>query len=308
VPGTAVSALFRADLSAALRGRRVDAVLARRCQAFLFARGSEKDRRWQLGTYLRPDWDPDDLDHYVVTVIREATGLPELALEVESVATWTTGAYMADRLRRERAFLAGDAAHVMPPYGGLGGNTGVQDAHNLAWKLAAACRGEAGDALLDTYHAERAPYDELVVKQALLRSRKVPGQTAPPDQIDATALSLGFRYPTGEVEDPAAPSGRPGTRAAHVALRDGRSLLDLLDPTAFTFVSPDGGEGPAIPGVVRRTVHAHDVEPAHLRRLRQAYGQSGGVLVRADGVIAWRTAEPPTPAALARAMDRTLRP
>jgi putative polyketide hydroxylase len=305
VPGTAVSALFRADLEPALRGRPVGALMARSAGAFLFARGDAADRSWQLGTHLRPDEDPADLPHRVVEVIRAATGLPDLDPVVESIATWTTGARVAERLRSGRVFLAGDAAHEMPPYGGFGGNTGVQDAHNLAWKLAAVCRGTAPDAVLDTYQAERRPVAELIVAQALLRSRKAPGAPPPPEQIDATALVLGFRYDGRAVEDPARPSGDPGTRAAHVALADGhrrgRSLLDLLDPAGFTLVCP---APPAVepPGV--RTVVVDGVAPRHRARWEAVYA-GHAVLVRPDGVIAARLAAP-DPAAVDRARHRAL--
>lgn len=296
VEGTAVSVLFRADLEPALRGRRVDALLARVAGAFLFARGNAAERTWQLGTYLRPEWDPQRVDAYVGDVVRAATGLPDLHPVIESVQTWTSGAYVADRFRHGRVFLVGDAAHVMPPYGGFGGNAGVQDAHNLAWKLAAVCRGDAPDALLDTYEAERAPIAELTVAQALLRSRKTPGRPPPADQIDATTLVLGFRYPRGHasaaglVEDPGYPSGRPGTRAPHVELADGRSMLDLFDPTAFTAV-----HDPATAGSSRthrmREVGREQVARRHQIRWAAVYG-GRTVLVRPDGVIAasdgWR--------------------
>jgi 2-polyprenyl-6-methoxyphenol hydroxylase-like FAD-dependent oxidoreductase len=290
VEGTAVSVLFRADLEPALRGRRVDALLARAAEAFLFARGNAAERTWQLGTYLRPEWDPQRVGAYVGDVVRAATGLPDLGLYIESVQTWTSGAYVADRFRRGRVFLAGDAAHVMPPYGGFGGNTGVQDGHNLAWKLAAVCRGDAPDALLDTYEAERAPIAELTVAQALLRSRKTPGRPPLPDQIDATTLALGFCYPQGHasaaglVEDPAYPSGRPGTRAPHVELADGRSMLDLFDPTAFTAVHDPGTAGPSRMHRMREVGRAQ-VERRHQNRWAAVYG-GRTVLVRPDGVIA----------------------
>ena len=66
-------------------------------------------------------------------------------------------------------FLAGDSAHAMPPTGGFGGNTGVADAHNLAWKLALVSAGLAGPRLLDTYDAERRPISALTVEQAYTR-------------------------------------------------------------------------------------------------------------------------------------------
>ncbi|WP_159103214.1 FAD-dependent oxidoreductase [Tsukamurella sp. 1534] len=309
VPGTAVSALFHADLEPALRGRWADALMARDAGAFLFARGNKADRSWQLGTHLRADWpldDPDGLAARLVPVIRAATGVPDLSPEIESVLTWTTGAFTAEHFRHGRVFLAGDAAHQMPPYGGFGGNTGVQDAHNLAWKLAAVCRGDAPDALLDTYHGERAPLVALTVAQALLRSRKTPGQPAPDEQIDATTLALGFHYPppgtttpdkTATVEDPAAPSGQPGTRAAHIALAaPAISTLDLLEPTAFTFVASATSrtalalERHPVPGVRVRTVDTASIDTRHRQRWENVYSgpRCDGLLIRPDQVIAWR--------------------
>lgn len=265
LPATGLSVLFRADLAAALRGRHADALLARGAGAFLFARGNAAERRWQLGTLLPAELDAAALQRHVRDTIRAATGLPDLDPVVEDVATWESGAYVADRLRAGPAFLVGDAAHLMPPYGGFGGNTGVQDAHALAWRLAFACRGEPE--WLASYENERLPVARRMVAQALLRSRKVPGAPAPAGQIDAATLGLGFHYGTGGVEDPATPSGEPGTRAAHVRLRDGRSSLDLLDPTAFTTAAPP----------------VEDIVEEHRDRWRRVYACP--VVVRPDGVI-----------------------
>jgi 2-polyprenyl-6-methoxyphenol hydroxylase-like FAD-dependent oxidoreductase len=74
-------------------------------------------------------------------------------------------ALVAERYRDGRVFLAGDAAHHMPPTGGFGLNTGVQDVHNLAWKLAAVLHGWAGADLLDSYEAERLPYGRAITSR-----------------------------------------------------------------------------------------------------------------------------------------------
>ena len=107
--------------------------------------------------------------------LRTAIGA-DLEMEIVDIAPWQAEAICAERLQAGRVFLAGDAAHVVPPNGGFGGNAGVQDALNLAWKLAAVVKGEAGPALLDTYEAERLPLCELTVRQAYTRyaSRVVP--------------------------------------------------------------------------------------------------------------------------------------
>ena len=311
VPGTAVSALFTADLSPALNGRHVDALMALNAEAFLFARGNERERQWQLGTYERPEGSTGtDLTTHLAPIIRTATGLPELDPQIDSVRTWSTGAYVAQRLSAGRIFLVGDAAHQMPPYGGLGGNTGVQDAHNLAWKLASVCRGEADSRLLDSYEVERVPLVRLIVEQALLRSRKTPGQAAPAEQIDSTTLSLGFAYPPisdagapavesphSAVEDPHNPSGRPGTRAPHIALSGtASSTLRLLDPVRFTFIADRRSrtaaalrqQQPATLAV--HTVDTTSVAAEHRQVWDQIYSGSAcdGVLIRPDHVIAWR--------------------
>src|SRR5919108_480887 len=107
--------------------------------------------------------------------LRTAIGT-DVPMEIVHVANWQAEANWAERLRERRVFLAGDAAHVVPPNGGFGGNTGVQDALNLAWKLAAVIKGDAGPALLDSYEAERPPLSRLTVQQAYTRyaTRVVP--------------------------------------------------------------------------------------------------------------------------------------
>ena len=107
--------------------------------------------------------------------LRTAIGT-ELPMEIVDVANWQAEANWAERLRDRRVFLAGDAAHVVPPNGGFGGNTGVQDALNLAWKLALVVKGDAGPGLLDSYEAERLPLIRLTVQQAYTRyaTRVVP--------------------------------------------------------------------------------------------------------------------------------------
>ena len=88
-------------------------------------------------------------------MIRAATDLPDLEPEIVWTGSWEIAARLADRFRSGRVFLVGDAAKVTPPTGGQGGNTAVGDGADIAWKLAAVLRGDAGPALLDTYEAER---------------------------------------------------------------------------------------------------------------------------------------------------------
>ncbi|MGV9944315.1 FAD-dependent monooxygenase [Streptomyces sp. NPDC003401] len=110
----------------------------------------------------------DQLDEAsVVPRIRELLGLPDLELTLHHVTNWTVEALVAEHYRKGRVLLAGDSAHRQPPTVGLGLNSGIQDAHNLAWKLAAVLGGRAHDSLLDTYEAERRPVCRLNVDWAV---------------------------------------------------------------------------------------------------------------------------------------------
>src|SRR5919202_228988 len=243
--------------------------------------------------------------------LRTAIGA-DMPMEIVDVANWRAEANCAERLREGRVFLAGDAAHVVPPNGGFGGNMGVQDARNLAWKLAAVVKGEAGPALLDSYEAERLPLCRLIVEQAYTRyaTRVVPerGTEGVAPAVPDIELEIGLvvRSPAilGQDDDdgvlhlpPSALDGRPGTRAPHVWLPDGRSTLDLFG-SQFVVLRPaaDGVDDWAPPGA---TSYVVDAEP-----FADAYGLSGGgvTLVRPDGVVAWRARGPAGRDEVARAL------
>jgi 2,4-dichlorophenol 6-monooxygenase len=112
-------------------------------------------------------------DEMATTIIRKAIGEPAAEIELVGLSSWNMSAQVADRFREGRVFLAGDACHRFPPTGGLGMNTGIQDAHNLAWKLAAVIRGKAGPALLDSYQAERRPIAQRNTDQSVYNLRNM---------------------------------------------------------------------------------------------------------------------------------------
>ena len=236
-----------------------------------------------------------------LALLRTAIGT-DMPMEIVDVANWRAEATCAERLREGRVFLAGDAAHVVPPNGGFGGNTGIQDAHNLAWKLAAVVKGEAGPALLDSYEAERLPLCELIVQQAYTRyaTRVVPErgtdgvQPPVPDiELEIGGVMRSAAIQPQEGDDgalhlaPAALDGRPGTRAPHVGLTDGRSTLDLFG-SQLVVLRPagDGVDDWAPPGAASHVIEAGP--------FAESYGLSpaGATLVRPDGVIAWRSRGP----------------
>ncbi|HSC02728.1 MAG TPA: FAD-dependent monooxygenase, partial [Solirubrobacteraceae bacterium] len=131
-------------------------------------------------------------------LLRAAIGVPGIPVVIEDVATWRAVADSAERYQDRRVFLAGDAAHTMPPNGGFGGNTGVQDAWNLAWKLALVLQGVADPPLLDTYDTERRAIGALMVEQAYTRyvTRVAPylGTEGMQAIVDDFSLEIGTRY------------------------------------------------------------------------------------------------------------------
>ena len=111
---------------------------------------------------------PKDLtDEQIEANMRLALGIPDLPMTIHKITRWTLEGVLAAKFRAGRVFLVGDAAHRHPPTGGLGLTSGIQDSHNLCWKLAAVLKGQAGETLLDTYEAERRPVDARNIQRSL---------------------------------------------------------------------------------------------------------------------------------------------
>jgi len=122
---------------------------------------------WVMSMPYDPAEGPPDLSAQAATEhARRLVGDPELAVTLISAATWTINQVYATQMHRDRVLIAGNAAHRHPPAGGLGANTCIQDAFNLCWKLAMVARGEAGPALLASYHDERQPIARQIVLRA----------------------------------------------------------------------------------------------------------------------------------------------
>jgi 2,4-dichlorophenol 6-monooxygenase len=133
------------------------------------------DREW---VYMH-NWDPETQpvetfdEDYCSALVRDAMADPEVDFEILGISTWHMSAQVAERYRRGRTFLVGDAAHRFPPTGGLGLNTGVADVHNLVWKLAAVEAGWLAPDMLDTYEAERKPVAEFNCEQSMENAFKL---------------------------------------------------------------------------------------------------------------------------------------
>jgi 2-polyprenyl-6-methoxyphenol hydroxylase-like FAD-dependent oxidoreductase len=298
-----VSTLFRAPLRAQLPAvHGLNMIPGPQGLAVMLP--TSNDDRWVFAQA----WDPltqrvEDFSHEQVTAsIRAAAGVPDLPVEILSVGAFSFAAQVADRYREGHAFLVGDAAHRITPRGGTGMNTAIQDAHNLAWKLAFVLHGRAGDDLLDTYEEERRP----------VGARNAARSEAPtsPD-LDPIAIDIGVTYERGALAGDGTstetteagwrPTGRPGARLPHVWLeRDGDrvSTLDLLGPGMTVFTGPDGARwraaADAVASEVGVTVSVRVVGGAPLcdpaGEFSTLFGlePDGAVVVRPDGHIAWR--------------------
>ncbi|MFB4279827.1 aklavinone 12-hydroxylase RdmE [Nonomuraea sp. MTCD27] len=268
-------------------------------------------------------------------LIRLAVDAPDLRPELLDIQTWEMAALIADRWREGRVLLAGDAAKVTPPTGGMGGNTAVGDGFDVAWKLAAVLGGEAGDGLLDSYGHERGQVARLVVDESLsiYAERMAPhlADSVPRGRGTAEVL-MGFRYRSGAVisedddpapvEDPLRPTGRPGFRAPHVWVeRDGVRLSTVeLYGDAWVLIGDAGWAGAASAAArdLGVTLRAHALgrdlaDPGGKVARLYGIGREGASLVRPDGVVAWRATGPARDpeaavrAALTRVLARTPR-
>jgi 2-polyprenyl-6-methoxyphenol hydroxylase-like FAD-dependent oxidoreductase len=249
-----------------------------------------------------------------IRYVREALGDTELAVEIEDVQRWSASAEYAERLREGRVFVAGDAAHVMPPTGGFGGNSGIEDGYNLAWKLAYVLDGVAGEELLATYEAERQPVGAFTTEQAysryVLRLDPTLGTDDLMPVVHEAAVELGYRYRSAAVadtpgddatwEDPSEPSGRPGFRAPHLPIAVGGEERSTVDLFGRRFVVLAGSAGETWRAAARATGSALGVpvdgyrvgddliDPSGTFETLYGTGPDGAVLVRPDGFLAWR--------------------
>ena len=172
-----------------------------------------------------------------------------LAVRIDGYTRWRATANVAKKFQDRRIFIAGDAAHLMPPNGGFGGNTGIHDAHNLAWKLALVLQGHARANLLDSYATERKPVARFTVEQAFARyvARTAPwlqaSQRPEPlvdDLTSSSATSTTAR--SGGHADPRTTRGVPGSRAPHLWLARAGRRLSTIDLTGhYLLLAGDRG-------------------------------------------------------------------
>ncbi|MET8040399.1 FAD-dependent monooxygenase [Micromonospora sp. NPDC005215] len=273
----------------------------------------------QVWTGFFPLFDESEAEMDPAELMCQRLGTQIAVDEVLNVARWRGAMAVAEAYRSGSVFLAGDAAHQFYPTGGHGANTGLGDAVDLAWKLAAAVRGWAGSGLLDSYHAERRPvalfnremcFNLLEVWQRFPQlaadgaSREHLAGYLEQDayQVENTGIHLDYRYldspiTWAEPGDPPpwrwkaiTPSTRPGHRVPSVLLDDGGALFDRFG-TGFTLVDFSGAGDGVVAAAARRGMPVEHLR-LHDPAARAVWGHDL-VLVRPDQHAAWRgTAAP----------------
>lgn len=337
---------FRANLAPQLLGKPLSVIYINNATFGGFIRVDKDCQAGFIGvnTVGDPKADPaaaanaasDTSEPRLIEIVRAMAGVPDLPVKIVGVARWRATSDVARRFQDGRIFLVGDAAHLMPPNGGFGGNTGIQDAHNLAWKLACVLNGAAKASLLASYETERKPVGKFTVEQAYTRYvtrtatylNKTDFQPLAPD----FNIELGYLYPSGAIapesddpkvhDDPHKTAGRPGSRAPHIWIERGGRKVSTLDLFGASFVLLAGLQGAAwrdaaqavagkFPGLA---LDVHIVGGPDVRDPDSAFAAAydisptGAVLVRPDGFVAWRAkslAGDPG-AALTQALTRVL--
>ena len=287
---------------------------------------------------------PEGLTHdEVAAAIRRAVGV-DFEFEILSIMQWKRRELVAERFASKRVILAGDSAHVMSPTGGFGMNTGIADAVDVGWKIAASLEGWGGPALIDAITAERRPVAERNVKESSGNLARMLSPGNNPTLWDDTeegaqtrervgrefadairrewftqGIHLGYRYDDSPICWPDGlpvpendvmsyqQSSRPGSRAPHAWLRDGRSTLDLFG-RGFVLLAFDDSDVSALERAaeaagVPLTVHRLGAEADAAKAYEMAL-----CLVRPDGMVSWRGDALPDDAALLLDCVRGVRP
>lgn len=273
-----------------------------------------------LGSKEKMDLNTFDPDYWV----RRALGADDIPYKVDSVIPWRRSELLAERYLDRRVILVGDAAHTTSPTGGMGMNTGMQEVFDLGWKLDAVLKGWAGSELLASYEAERRPIAARNLRFSTSNYnawRDVPDTRAIADNTDegrrlresvggrlrestrveweSLGLQIGHRYdgspiciPDGTPPVPDdfriyVPTARPGSRAPHAWLADGRSILDLFGTKFVLLAFSEKPETEKLSDAFARRGVPFVVERIKDETIAALY-EMPLVLVRPDGHVAWR--------------------
>lgn len=272
-------------------------------------------QKWLIGIRIdsNPNLTKDTFtDDFCVNYVKKVVNDPEIDVRLINKAFWTMAALIAKKYRVGRVFIAGDAAHRLPPTGGFGMNTGIQDVHNLAWKLAMVIKGQARDSLLDTYFNERVQIAKTNTEWSIINARRFETiftaltkndlstfEAALKDQahhINNILLDLGFVYGSDyQKEEKYVPSAKIGARAPHLWLQKGseqKSTLDLYNDQFVLMCRPEAlhwqEQYRKFPCKIVTIGEQGDyLDKSHDFLDKYQVSKQGAVLVRPDGHVAW---------------------
>lgn len=286
---------------------------------------------WLMGIKLSPEMERGDTDfhkEYCLQFIRETFEIPDLKIEILDIDFWRMGVQIAENFRKGRVFLAGDAAHLLTPAGGYGLQTGIEDVHNLCWKLAFVIKGKMSEEILDSYHKERFPTVKSNIEwshnnqkgyTAIMIAGKSGDRKKLQDLItsqwpilNSIGQDIGFSYQSGLVVPDGTkalaitateytPNARPGSRAPHLWLKGPEGVISTIDLFVDSFILLIDSEGKSwskesqseIPALPFRCVSiGENCDYSDINNdFHELYGieRGGAVLVRPDGHVYWRS-------------------
>ncbi|AOY16814.1 FAD-binding monooxygenase [Bacillus sp. ABP14] len=316
IGGYYMNIYFEADLSGFMQGDAFGFTMVLHPEVLGALITVDNERRWIYHVSYDPlkGERPEDFTiERCKQIIQTAIGSTNVEPEVVSVLPWKAAESTATKFQDNRIFLVGDSAHIMPPTGGFGSNTGIQDAHNLAWKLAAVIKGKANPKLLETYHEERYPVAKLTTEYASsLLFRAANREEGRLNNMDGLAVTVGYQYCSEAIiDDSVTPhrmdsvklNGRPGTRAPHFfGTYDGKeiSILDLLgNDFVLLTIAENRTWAECVQNVLSTLGINIKFYSVGLRGdfiaqediFSKLYGieNGGAVLIRPDGFIGWRS-------------------
>ncbi len=284
-----------------------------------FVLSKKGHKKWLFGVRIgsNPNITKESFtDDFCINYVKQVINDPTLEVCFINKAFWTMAALIAKQYQVGRVFLAGDAAHRLPPTGGFGMNTGIQDVHNLAWKLAMVMKDQANESLLDTYFTERIQIAKTntswsidnakrfeKIFTALAKNDLVTFEEALKDQahhVNNILLDLGFIYGSEyQIQESYKPSAKVGARAPHCWLlkeNEEKSTLDLYDNQFVLVCHPTARywqdkfrQFPC--KIVTIGEQGEYLDKNHDFLEKYEISKKGAVLVRPDGHIAWHSSD-----------------